>query len=193
MHHGCILICSIVMRVCGSMSSMRRRMSTDQLAPRSTSSSSLCACPRILVHGSYCNSWPVRYAAYSGLFVDGSSHGVSVVSCLRKLSCTTHCPQAGCIAPRPCPICRPAPRRTQDCPARQAAFSDSHQSVETLTSGATYGRLPHRPLSNLVLPLCRKTAQRPKSDTFRFPFAAKSRFSGLRSRCAMPRACINSC
>lgn len=67
------------------------------------------------------------------------------------------------------------------------------RSTSTLTSGATYGRLPHRPLSSLVLPLCRKTAHSPKSDILRLPFAASSRFSGLRSRCAIPLEWTNSC
>jgi hypothetical protein len=68
--------------------------------------------------------------------------------------------------------------------SRRAELSSATivRCCKRLTSGATYGKLPHRPLNSLVLPLCRKTAHSPKSDIFRFPFAAKSRFSGLRSR-----------
>lgn len=61
-----------------------------------------CAGPVIRVHGSYCSSSPVRYALYSGLFSDGSSHGVSASA---RSKAFTHCQQGGYIVQRPFPIC----------------------------------------------------------------------------------------
>ena len=54
------------------------------------------------------------------------------------------------------------------------------------TSGAMYGRLPHRSLSMRILTLpfsaILYTAHRPKSLILSVPAASSNRFSGLRSR-----------
>jgi hypothetical protein len=132
---------------------------------------------------------------YSGLSSDGSSHGVSKsqpnhFESTRRYSLptsrvysTTPIPQISTgSAAYPCPA---GP------PSYQLAWG--HRLIGLLTSGATYGKLPHLPLSNLVLPLCRKTAHNPKSEILRFPLAASNRFSGLRSRCAIPLLCKKDC
>ena len=106
-----------------------------------------------------------------------------------------HCPQAECTKPPPFPRYPPALQHIPMPAVRQAAHIQLNTSKRhnILTSGATYGKLPHLPLNNLVFPLCLNTAHSPKSEIFRLPFAASSRFSGLRSRCAIPFEWTNSC
>lgn len=49
-------------------------------------------CPFIRSHGSYCNSSPVKYALNSGLFSEGSSHGVSAYQlCFLLVSLDDRC------------------------------------------------------------------------------------------------------
>jgi hypothetical protein len=113
MAHVCRCMPSIVIRLRGSTVSILRRKANNQLSsaglpPGSFNTvSSPCVELDILVHGSYCNSSPVKYALYSGLFSDGSSQGVSESVALQV---QTYCPPVMYTARHPFPRCRRAQR-----------------------------------------------------------------------------------
>jgi hypothetical protein len=113
MAHVCRCIPSIVIRLRGSTVSILRRKATSQLSsaelPQSSSNATSSPCVEldILVHGSYCNSSPVKYALYSGLFSDGSSQGVSESAALEL---QTYCQPVAYIARHPFPRYRRAQR-----------------------------------------------------------------------------------
>jgi hypothetical protein len=150
----------------------------------------LYTCPRIIVQQFPSQIRHVFWTTVGRLIPRCICPSVSVLS-----SSSTHFRQVMYRVPPPFPKYRLARQRSPVPMAHQATsqLADLQIGSIQLTSGATYGRLPHLPLSNLDLPLCLNTAHSPKSDIFKFPLTASNRFSGLRSRCAIPLPCRNDC